>query len=185
MFYLFRRVGRTRFELVTSSVSGNVVGRSCFRILGLSCGVWSADVHGRMSLSRAVVTYLVTRLRMVSGVATWMQTTGTALLTVTRCSLARVWVPAQDGRSVHGFLYLAAVRLASVGRTTVKHQLTLTCHSAGEGSASRWPSARTRWGDRAPGVPFLFRYYRDINARSANRWMRQLLVLPVQFPAVR
>ena len=31
-----------------SSVSGNVVGCTCFRILFMNCGVWSADVHGRM-----------------------------------------------------------------------------------------------------------------------------------------
>ena len=40
----------------------NVVRRVCFRILFLSCVVWSADVHGRMPLSRAVVTRLVTHL---------------------------------------------------------------------------------------------------------------------------
>ncbi len=43
-----------------ASVSGNFVGCSCFRILALSCGVWSVDVHGRISPSRAVVTRLVT-----------------------------------------------------------------------------------------------------------------------------
>ena len=52
----------TGFEPVTSSVSGNGIDRSCFRILLMSCGVWSADVHGRMSLSRTVVTRLVTHL---------------------------------------------------------------------------------------------------------------------------
>src|SRR6266516_3654514 len=44
-----------------ASVSGDLVSRACFRILFLSCDVWSGDVHGRMSLSRAVVTQLVTR----------------------------------------------------------------------------------------------------------------------------
>jgi hypothetical protein len=39
----------------TSSVSGNVVGCFCFRTLLLSCGVSSADVHGRMSPSSAVL----------------------------------------------------------------------------------------------------------------------------------
>ena len=34
-------------------VSGNGVGRSCFRILSMSCEVWSADVHRRMPSSRA------------------------------------------------------------------------------------------------------------------------------------
>ena len=42
--------------------SGNVVRRACFRILFLSCDVWSADVHGTMSLSRAIVTRSVTHL---------------------------------------------------------------------------------------------------------------------------
>ena len=57
----FDLVGRTGFEPVTSSVSGNVVGCSCFRILLMRCGKWSADVHGRMPPPRAVVTRLVTR----------------------------------------------------------------------------------------------------------------------------
>lgn len=38
-----------------------------------------------------------------------MQTTGTALLAVNLCSPARVSMPAQDGRSVSGLLYFAAV----------------------------------------------------------------------------
>ncbi len=55
-------VGVRGLEPRTSSSSGNAIGRSYFRILGVNCGEWSADVHGRMSLSRAVVTQLVTRL---------------------------------------------------------------------------------------------------------------------------
>jgi len=39
-----------------------------------------------------------------------MQTTGTALIAVQRCSLMRMWMPAQDSRSAHGLLYLGAVR---------------------------------------------------------------------------
>lgn len=39
-----------------------------------------------------------------------MQTSGTALLAVERCSLVRVWMAAQDSRSAHGLLYFAAVR---------------------------------------------------------------------------
>jgi hypothetical protein len=42
--------------------------------------------------------------------AFWMQTTGAALLAVKRCSLRRLWLPAQDGHSAYGLLYLAAVR---------------------------------------------------------------------------
>ena len=40
--------------------------------------------------------------------AFWMQTTGAALLAVEWCSLARVRMAAQDSRSAHGLLYLAA-----------------------------------------------------------------------------
>jgi hypothetical protein len=40
----------------------------------------------------------------------WMQTSGTALLAVERCSLVRVWMAAQDSRSAYGLLYVAAVR---------------------------------------------------------------------------
>jgi hypothetical protein len=39
-----------------------------------------------------------------------MQTTGAALPVVKRCSLSRLLMPGQDGHSVHGLLYLAAVR---------------------------------------------------------------------------
>ena len=39
-----------------------------------------------------------------------MQTTGATLLAAKRCSLARALMPAQDSRSAHGLLYLAAVR---------------------------------------------------------------------------
>ena len=40
----------------------------------------------------------------------WMQTVGAALLVVRERSLTRVLVAAQDSRSAHGLLYLAAVR---------------------------------------------------------------------------
>jgi len=39
-----------------------------------------------------------------------MQTTGTALLASEWRSIVRLWTPAQDSRSAHGLLYLAAVR---------------------------------------------------------------------------
>ena len=39
-----------------------------------------------------------------------MQTTGAVLLAAKRCSPMRVRTPAQDSRSAHGLLYLAAVR---------------------------------------------------------------------------
>jgi hypothetical protein len=40
----------------------------------------------------------------------WMQTTGATLVAIKRCSPMCVRMPAQDSRSVHGLLYLAAVR---------------------------------------------------------------------------
>ena len=46
---------------MTSSVSGKLVNRSCFRILFLNCDVSSAGVHGRLSWSAAIVTHLVTQ----------------------------------------------------------------------------------------------------------------------------
>ena len=57
----FDLVGGTGFEPVTSSVSGNDVGRSCFRILFLKYDVSSASVHRCLSLPAAIVTQLVTR----------------------------------------------------------------------------------------------------------------------------
>ena len=39
-----------------------------------------------------------------------MQNTGAILLAAQRCSLVRMWTPAQDSRSAHGLLYLAAVQ---------------------------------------------------------------------------
>jgi hypothetical protein len=104
-----RHVGRTGFEPVTSSVSGNAICRSCFRILTLNFYVRSTLVRWCPSPSAAIVTQLVTRLRPGFDLAFWMQTTGTTLLAAERCSLARVRMPAQDSRSVRGLLYLAAV----------------------------------------------------------------------------
>jgi hypothetical protein len=45
-----------------------------------------------------------------SGPAFWMQTTGAALLAISRRSPVHVWTPVQDSRGAHGLLYLAAVR---------------------------------------------------------------------------
>jgi hypothetical protein len=56
-------VGRTGFEPVTSSVSGNAICRSCSRIFALSCYTWSTLVRWCPSSSAAIVTQLVTRLR--------------------------------------------------------------------------------------------------------------------------
>jgi hypothetical protein len=43
------------------SVSGNFVGRACFRILTMTCGEWSARVRWCLPTSAAIVTQLVTR----------------------------------------------------------------------------------------------------------------------------
>lgn len=77
-----------------------------------------------LSLSAAIVTQLVTRRRMASTLAVWMQTTGTRLLVVNRCSPACVRMPAQDSRSARGLLYFAAVRL-SVWKLD-RHALAIT-----------------------------------------------------------
>ena len=45
--------------------------RSCFRILTLSCDVWSADVHGRTPPSKAVLTRLVTHIGPHGSGASW------------------------------------------------------------------------------------------------------------------
>jgi hypothetical protein len=53
---------RSRIITVIAYVSGNVVECSCFRILAVNSGALSTDVHGRMPLSRSVVTRLVTHI---------------------------------------------------------------------------------------------------------------------------
>ena len=69
----------------------------------------SVSVRWRPPLAVAIVTHLVTRLRVGFGLTIWMQTTSAVLLAVEWCSLARVRMAAQDSRSAHGLLYLAAV----------------------------------------------------------------------------
>ena len=98
------------------SVSGNAICRSCFRVFALSCYTRSTIVRWRPSLSAAIVTQLVTRLQARGRGRPSMRTIGAVLLAVKRCSLARVRMVAQDGRSAHGLLYLAAIR-ASVCRS--------------------------------------------------------------------
>ena len=58
-----RYVGRTGFEPVTSSVSGNDICRICFRFFAVNCCLWSTLVRWCPLLSAAIVTQLVTRLR--------------------------------------------------------------------------------------------------------------------------
>jgi hypothetical protein len=53
-----------------------------------------------------------------------MQTTGTCLVAVNLLSPARVRTPAQDSRSAHGLLYLAAVPETDLSKNTVKAVLT-------------------------------------------------------------
>ena len=55
-------VGRTGFEPVTSSVSGNDIYRVRFRFFALNCCPWSILVRSRPLLSAAIVTQLVTHL---------------------------------------------------------------------------------------------------------------------------
>jgi hypothetical protein len=52
-----------------------------------------------------------------------MQTVGTALLGVKRCSLMRVRMAAQDGRRARRLLYLAAVRNEVASKNAVKSLL--------------------------------------------------------------
>ena len=55
------------------------------------------------------MTWQVRKLR-VSGLTFCSVATGTVLLVVKRCRPARVWMPAQNSRSVSGLLYPTAVR---------------------------------------------------------------------------
>ncbi len=48
----------------------------------------------------------------------WLVTTGAALLGVDRRSLLHVWTAVQEGLSACGLLYLAAVWLTGVSKTT-------------------------------------------------------------------
>jgi hypothetical protein len=64
-------VGGTRFELVASSVSGNSNGRSCFRVIAVTCCEWSTGVCWRPRLSGAIVTQLVTHYRHRSCPPEW------------------------------------------------------------------------------------------------------------------
>ena len=54
---------------MTSSVSGNDIGRARFRIFFLSCCTWCTIVRWRPSLSAVIVTQLVTRLQALVGLA--------------------------------------------------------------------------------------------------------------------
>ena len=62
----FTLVGRNGFEPVTSSVSGNGIDRSCFRIVMMRCGKCSAHVRRGPLLSAVIVTHLVTQPQVAS-----------------------------------------------------------------------------------------------------------------------
>jgi hypothetical protein len=64
-------------------------------------------------------------LRGLEPLAFWLQTTGAALLMVTRSSSARVRTLAQDSCSAPGLLYLTAVWVDWQEQETVKGRLTL------------------------------------------------------------
>jgi hypothetical protein len=53
---------------------------------------------------------ITTARRVHDLVAIWMQTSGTSLVAVERCSLLRMWTSAEGSRSPYGLLYLSAVR---------------------------------------------------------------------------
>ncbi len=65
-----------------------------------------------------------------------MQTTGAALLAAKHRSPMRVLMPAQDGRSVYGLLYLSAVRTPSASKNAVKGALTLASFNHGSARCS-------------------------------------------------
>ena len=69
-----------------------------------SVGRWCAQLRGS-GADLALGPRLVHE-----ALAFWMQTIGTTLLAVKWRSLIDMWLPAQDSRSAHGLLYLAAVR---------------------------------------------------------------------------
>ena len=63
--------------------------------------------------------------RPEAGMGVWMQNTGAILLAAQRCSLVRMWTPAQDSRSAHGLLYSLLYGPISASKNTVKGRLTL------------------------------------------------------------
>ena len=79
----------------------------------LSCDFASQQFSSLHVVSGAHVPRMCSALTgaaCASSLTTWMQTTGATLLVVKRRSVVRAWMPAQDSRSAHGLLYLAAVR---------------------------------------------------------------------------
>ena len=87
-----------------------------------------SDYRSKASSRSAVKTELTSAhlecllISLASGLfaaAVWMQTVGAALLGIKRCSLVRVRMTAQDGRSVHRLLYLAPA--ARLGQSSVSH----------------------------------------------------------------
>jgi len=79
----------------------------------LSCDFASQQFSSLHVVSGAHVPRMcpaLTGAACASTLTTWMQTTGTALLASEWRSIVRLWTPAQDSRSAHGLLYLAAVR---------------------------------------------------------------------------
>ena len=62
------RTGAATGGGMTSSVSGNDVDCSCFRIFTLSCCAWSVLVRWRPPPWAAIVTQLVTQAAFLSGI---------------------------------------------------------------------------------------------------------------------
>jgi hypothetical protein len=63
------------------------------------------------------------------GEAVWMQTSGTPLVGVERCSLLRMWTSAEGSRSAHRLLYLSAVRGDWREHEDRRHRLASTLSS--------------------------------------------------------
>ena len=59
-------VGLAGLEPATSSLSGNLDRRLCFRIVAMTCGDWSAHVRWCVPSSAVIVTQLVTHYHRLS-----------------------------------------------------------------------------------------------------------------------
>ena len=74
-------------------------------------------------LARGVVTHLVTWFRGGFSLTTWLQTIGTLLLGIQRCSSVRLRATAHDGRSVRGLLYLVAALMGDYAQEHSQNRL--------------------------------------------------------------
>jgi hypothetical protein len=108
-------VGVGRFELPASSSRSQLAVSTAS---AASCLTWerlSVSVRWRPLLALAIVTHLVTQLRAGFGLATWMQTTGMALL-ATEHSVTRTLEPESGSRYND-----------NLGFTSIDARLPLSC----------------------------------------------------------